>query len=320
MATVEEDLVAKIKVLNETIWEDRARGPKLQGWLDNFADDKLGVPSERLHALHLLSQFMYFGSREMRALLKALYRDLFRYPIIARLRRENGDTTDSSFLKEGFSKELRRTRFLGMGNPSESGCHLLYYFRQENGLPKGLFINSHEIFKRYGQSAPVQVRDPDIDRYVFVDDFCGSGDQARGYSVDLLQDLKTAKPGAHVVYHVLFATATGLEDVRTQTGFDSVECLIELDESFKCFGGSSRYFVKRLKGIDRTFSETTCRNHGGRLYPFHPLGHRDGQLLIGFHHNTPDNTLPVFWHDEPSGPDWTPIFRRYPKNYGWSVK
>ena len=39
---------------------------------------------------------------------------------------------------------------------------------------------------------------------------------------------------------------------------------------------------------------------------------RNGQLLIGFHHNVPDNTLPILWFDSPNA-DWRPIFRRYPK-------
>lgn len=32
------------------------------------------------------------------------------------------------------------------------------------------------------------------------------------------------------------------------------------------------------------------------------------------HHNTPDNTLPIIWFDEDKSM-WTPIFRRYNKNY-----
>lgn len=55
-----------------------------------------------------------------------------------------------------------------------------------------------------------------------------------------------------------------------------------------------------------------CQTYGARLWPAFPLGYRDGQLMIGFHHNTPDNTLPVLWFDRPN-PPWTPMFRRYHK-------
>ena len=38
--------------------------------------------------------------------------------------------------------------------------------------------------------------------------------------------------------------------------------------------------------------------------PADALGFEDSQLLIGFHHNTPDNTLPIIWFDEPGGVPW----------------
>ena len=45
----------------------------------------------------------------------------------------------------------------------------------------------------------------------------------------------------------------------------------------------------------------------------HALGFEDSQLLLGFHHNIPDNTLPIMWFDGPDRVPWKPIFRRYPK-------
>ena len=38
------------------------------------------------------------------------------------------------------------------------------------------------------------------------------------------------------------------------------------------------------------------------------LGYRDSQLLIGFQHNTPDNTLPIIWYDEQAGRPGNPSF------------
>jgi len=46
------------------------------------------------------------------------------------------------------------------------------------------------------------------------------------------------------------------------------------------------------------------------------LGWGDCQLLLGFYHNTPDNTLPVIWYDEDEI-NWYPIFRRYNKKYNF---
>jgi hypothetical protein len=313
--SLRQKLFDKIQVLNKTIWEERTRKPEVESWLTNFSDSTSDVNTERLHALYLLSHFMYFGSRPMRELMKALYRDLYKYPVIAAIRRAHADTTDTTLIKNLFEQDLYSTRFIGVGNPSESGCHLLYYFRQENGLPKDLFIHTHEIFTRYGRTGPVALRDPDVKRYVFIDDLCGSGEQAVGYSEDILEDLKTQNPDAIAAYCVLFATVDGIQRVKAHTRFDSAQAVFELDDSFKCFGPRSRYFVRPIRGIDRTIAETMCHRYGTRLDPGQPLGFDDCQMLIGFHHNIPDNTLPVIWHTGRPGTPWKPIFRRYPKLY-----
>lgn len=306
-----DDLKRTIKILNERIWENKATWPTVEAWLANFVGAKDNVEVEKLHALYLLAQFHYFGARETRALLRALFRDIYRYPIIERIRKQNNDTIDEDLIKDLFLQELQATRFLGVGNPSESGTHLLYYFRQENGLPKNLFINSHELFKQAG-AADRNIRTPSIRRYVFLDDLCGSGQQAATYSKELLVDLKRLEPKASVAYYVLFATTSALSHIRDKTLFDEVSCVFDLDPSFKCFEEGSRYFSEDDNGIDRQKARDICLHYGERLWLDHPLGYRDSQLLIGFHHNTPDNTLPVIWFDEPGSP-WRPIFKRYPK-------
>jgi hypothetical protein len=308
-------LMGKIKTLNEAIWENRANEPAIKEWLDNFSASGASGPDERMHALFLLSNFMFFGDKQIRGLLRALYRDLYRYPIIRGIRRNNGDTLDGKLIERMYREELSKTRFLGVGNPSESGCHLLYYFRQENNLPKDLFIHTHEIFARSGAGGTSQLRDDGVSRYVFIDDFCGSGKQGTAYSRDLVEDIKRLKPDVSVGYYVLLATQKGINKVRNETKFDPAKAIYELDASFRCFSADSRYFHDKPSEIDPVFSEQMCRTYGQRLMrdPADALGFDDSQLLVGFHHNTPDNTLPIMWFDEPQGAPWKPIFRRYPK-------
>lgn len=321
MVDLKEKYIANIKTLSETIWEGQATQPLVDDWLENFKEDVDGSPSERLHALCLLSQFMYFGSRQIRELLKALFRDSYKYPIIESIRKANKDTTDADLLSSKFKEELHKTRFLGVGNPSESGSHLLYYFRQENQLPKELFIHSYQIFKRHGKSKSPTIRFPDVKRYVFIDDFCGSGKQAKTYSNDILKDIKSiTRKNISFEYYMLFSTKTGLKEISEKTLFDKPKTVFELDDSYKCFGRKSRYFFENNDAIDKSFAKKMCTFYGKILNPSDPLGFKDSQLLIGFHHNTPNNTLPIIWHDEPTGPKWTPIFRRYPKIYDWEVK
>lgn len=317
---LKDQLFRKIKSLNDTIWEGRANRPMVLEWLNNFQPDDLTSPhSERLHALYLLGQFMYFGAREIRESLRAVYRDLYKYPIVDAIRRKNSNTCDAKFIEEEFKNHLQSTRFIGIGNPSESGNHLLYYFRQENGLPSNLFIHSHQIFNRYGGKEPPTLRNTAVRRYVFLDDFCGSGTQALKYSNDIVQDIKALDASVEVDYYMIFATDHGRDFVKRNTLFDHAECVLELDDTFKCFGPTCHYFLEGYASIDKAFALTTCRSYGLRLCPTHPLGYQDCQLLIGFHHNTPDNTLPIFWYDEPTGLPWTPIFKRYMKYNSWGV-
>jgi hypothetical protein len=94
-----EELMKKIKFLHDTVWEQRTPRPLVDEWLANFAQDTAGHQhSEPLHALYLLSHFMYFGAREMRELLRSVFRDLYRYPIIREIRITHNDTTDEDFM------------------------------------------------------------------------------------------------------------------------------------------------------------------------------------------------------------------------------
>jgi hypothetical protein len=309
MTDIVEDLYRKIKVLNEQIWESRATVPQIERWLENYTGAFETIETERQQALFLLSHFMYFGDKETRELLRSLYRDSYKYPIIRSIRQEAGDTDDVAFIEQRFEGELLRTRFLGVGNPAESGTHLLYYYRQENELHKSQFINSHEIFTY--SSTSVSLRDPQIVRYVFIDDLAGSGTQAHQYSKSLVETIKKLKPDARVSYHVMFATSEALTFIRANTSFDDVSAVFTLDPSFKCFDSTSRYFRNEAPATHanaRSFAEY----YGRAICSGHPLGFKAGQLLLGFHHNTPDNTLPIFWVDTET-PPWHPIFRRYPK-------
>lgn len=326
---LEEELFRKILILNEIAWENKVKKPSILIWLNNFSNSK-----EKLHALFIISQFMYFGSRQVRTLLNALYRDMYKYPKIEQIRKQNGDSVDSALINSKFKEQLDRTRFLGVGNPSESGVHLLYFFRQENKLAKKLFIHGHEIFRRNTTTKELELNDGTVDHYVFIDDFCGSGTQAVRYTKRIVEDLKKLIPSAKVDYLTLFATLGGKEFVKRDTQFDHVDSVFALDDSFRCFHDRSRYFHKAPALIDKDFAEALCKRKGKELMTIicklegigstmidacaeqHALGFDDSQLLLGFHHNTPDNTLPIIWFDEKEYFSWSPIFRRYNKNYG----
>lgn len=305
----------KLKALSETVWADKIELPMITQWLENFRGEVGPVEEERHHALHLLQSFMYFGIEEIRELVRVFYRDTFRYPIIQELRESQGNTANSQALEDEFRKTLNtNTRFIGVGRPSESGTHLLYYVRQENDLPVELFCNLEHIFV-FEPNKPPMLRDLNITRFVFFDDFCGSGEQVKDYLAQIAASIRSQvkTPKLSLCYFPLFATTWGLEEIRKLDIFTEVRAVLEFDSSYQAFSGNSMYFERAAEQfVDKQFSEKLFRHYGSKLWPQHPVGYRSGQLLTAFFHNTPDNVLPPFWcvcHD----PHWTSIFHRYRK-------
>lgn len=311
----EDDLLDRIMILSEGVWENRIRRPDIEAWLRNFNGDVFSPQRERILAIVLLAHFTYFGDRELRVMLRSLYRDLFRYPLIQSIRTEQGGTTDPTVVNRAFQSARARTRFLGMGNPSESGAHLLYYFRQENRLPKSLFVHQHEVLRAAPRHKVPSIDIPNLDRLIFIDDVLGSGQQALEYSEKILTNYREAAEHEgrrlSIHYYVLFAKQAGL-DVARNGLFDEVNAVHILDESESAFSPTSRLLANLTNDISIDDLKTFARHYGEKVLAGHGLGYRNGQMLLGFHHNIPDNTLPIFWMDE-LGPHWQALFPRYQK-------
>lgn len=321
-----DKLMSKIYAYYQTIWREKWKEgtDQAEDWLGNFSDADLEkLDKEKINMLYLLSKFMYFGNDELRQLLISLYRDLFRYPIVASIRRANSNTTDAAFINKEFQKELNATRFLGIGNPSDSGVHVLYYFRQECKLSKQYFINTSDIFttNKITEDLPdgkkrtylkSEITDKKIKRYIFIDDFCGSGSQATLYLKNLVENIKFENKDIEVNYLMLFGTEFGVNEVRKLNVFNTVEAVFTIDETFKAFSDDSRYYkIIPDDVIDKDFSKLTAVKYGTPLFN-PPLGYGNCELLLGLYHNTPDNSLPIFWSEEN---EWQPIFKRYHKIY-----
>jgi hypothetical protein len=315
-----EPFIAKLMVLSEQLWEGRVERLDIEHWLANFTGRATDVDTERAHALVLLSHVMYFAERELRELLRALFRDHYRYRVVQDIRAKLGGASNVEDIHRGFDVALGRTRFLALGNPAESGTHLLYWFRQENRLSRELFVHPFELADRSLADPAATLSDPTIDRLVFVDDFCGSGAQAVRMASALLPLLRrlasTSGVSLDISYLVLFANAKGIAHVRDQRQFDCVETVFEMDDSYKAFSERARQFTAVPAGISKETARAIAETYGKTLSARWPLGFKDGQLLLAFHHNIPNNSLPILWAGQPEQEGWHAIFRRFPKYYG----
>lgn len=298
----------KIKILHETAWRDKwqSQGDQYHLWLENFKEE------EKIFAMFLLSKFMYFDNETIRELMRRVYEDLYRRPIIYQIRKGRGNTTDKSIIEGEFKKNLNRTRFLSIGNPSESSAHLLYFFRQENRLERDMFINAHQLYTHTteGDLLIAKTVVENIDRIVVLDDFCGSGTQATAFDGEFVVNLKKDKPDIEIDYFSLFAIENGLNKIKN-LHYNKAEAIFVLDDTYKCFSKDSRFFDVKEEDI-KTHCRTLCNKYGRKLEPKNPLGYKNGQMLLGFHHNTPNNSLPVFWSEKKS---WNSIFKRFVKIY-----
>ena len=313
---VESRLLEKVKILNQLLWEGRANRPAVEQWLENFNGAYTSSDVERRHALYLLSKFLYFGRIEIRELLRAMFRDLIQQPLTSQGRKHLADQNDFAKAHQSFLRELERTRVLGLGNPSESAAYMLYNFRSVNRLPTELFPNFYELFAKALNSSDNEWLNTEVRRIIFVDDFCGTGVQAVELSSKYLPIITqaTENTGLSVEkwYLTTLATSSGLAYVRANTLFDYVASVSELDDSYRAFEPGAQLFADPPQGITGSTAEGLARYYGERLFPSHPIGYGNSQLLVGFHHNVPNNTLPIFWFDE-EDPLWSPIFPRISK-------
>lgn len=237
-----------------------------------------------------------------------------------RIRRNFKNTKDVPLLRKQYQDQLAATRFVGLGNPAESGAHLLYVFRQVNGLPKDYFADLLSAFAskpsrtRAGE-IEYKIRDASVNRIVFFDDIVGSGTQARQYLSEELNRIRAGDPNFELSFLSLFATTEGLERLNVPELFDGrATCLFELDSSFRAFSVDARYFADSPAWFNAVDFQAMARQYGASLQPRLPVGYKDGQLLLAFAHNTPDNTLPIFW-DQGTRTQWHPIFPRFDKKY-----
>ena len=316
MSPETEPLYAKIKTLNEFLWESRTPRTAVNEWLNNFRGSIASKPVEQVNALYLLSKFLYFGDREVRALLRAMFQDLIRNPLTVKARTGLDNCNDFTAIHQAFIGELNRTKFAALGGPSESGTHILYQFRQENSLPTNAFPNIGDLVTGPLNNPSTKWVNPDVDRVIFIDDFCGTGQQVGELGRVAIPLLRQAARNIgielEIWYLTLLATNDGLANVERTTLFQQVGTLSVLDETYRAFGSKSQWFIDPPDYVDKKICEKIMTYYGFRIFRQAPLGYGSCQLLLGFRHNVPDNTLPVIWRENVS-PWWRPIFPRSQK-------
>jgi len=312
-----DKLKSRILTLADWAWEGYPLWPNINNWLQNFKGlTGNTIEQEQIHALFILSEFLFFGSKQIRALLHALFRDHFLIPLIQKIRENNDNTRDLNKINDILKKEIGITRFLGIGDPSESGGHLLYFFRQENNLPPSIFWEKLNILKTIKDTKGklvTELTDPEISRYVFIDDMCGTGKKIITHLKKLLSEINIIDNKIEFYYLTLFGTVSGLERIRKETLFkENCTAIFELDTTYRLLSNNSRYIGNCPKIINKNIIFKIVKHYGIKLWRKFPCGYGNSQLILGMHHNIPNNTIPIIWYEDENN-TWTPIFKRYVK-------
>jgi len=272
-----ESIYKKIMDLNDLVWENKA-ADRLEGWLGNFKKEE-----EQKIALYLLSKFTYYNESEIKSLMRTSYK-LLENKVFLDLKGKMN--LDDEYVVE------KNCYFVGTWeNPVKSGAHLLYHFAKINGLPEDLFKNTIDDI-------------PKSAKYViFFDDMAGSGRQASSFWFNRVVRERKSLVNTKFYYLVLVANEKGISYILNKTGLPVIPSVV-LDRRYEIFSNNSIYFTN--DNFKRK-AAAMCKKYGESLLPGDGLGFNNSQLLIGFHHNVPDNTLPIIWSEEN---EWNPIFPR----------
>ena len=268
------------------VWENNIGEIEIDQWRDNFKGEFSGLSEERRTADELLVNFIYYNAKEIEFLCKAVF-SMFRQEVLRNLVL-TGTPLDNA--NKDLTDYIAGCRFVGVGRPSESGYHLLYHLRQQNSLPVDQF-NVRRI-------------DNGVHSLIFFDDFLGTGDSAiETWKSKEYVAMRKRLTSLNSYLMVLVAARAAVSRIEDETEM-KVICPQVLDEEYRVFSARSLIFPERDR---RASARKICELYGMRLAPDSPLGYGDAQLLIGFHHNVPDNTLPVVWSNAHG---WQPLIKR----------
>lgn len=262
-------------------------GPSnVRAWLEQFESN-----TERRLAFKLVENIDFYGEARIREKLRTVHDAIKR------------ETIHSIKSGERFRRDVLISAF---GTVSKSGSTYVRIYASENN------ITSHCV-KTYSELRKAISTDEQVKALVFIDDLIASGETLIQHLKDLnndLGDLLTQR-SVVVVVGIICGISAGIENIQrfiddTKFSFKIIlkACDI-IQESQKAFSNNSIIFDE----AEKSKALIMARKHGSKLQSRHPLGYGDGQLLIIFKDNCPNNTLPIIWGTA-NDPKWIPLFKR----------
>ena len=281
----QDQMIDRIKQISLSAWDNYLEMNTLRAWLNNFKGDALGSAiAEQVLALWIVQNFVLYTDRDVRAMCKNLWWKYIHHLLESY---EKEDFMGGASTEEKYAYIVNNTIIQPLGNCSGSGTNIAYFFRQSNGIAASHFdLSSKDGKYRY---------------LVLIDDATLSGRQAE----ENLEHYRNIT-GKEKLIITLISTQKAKDYLK---GKATLISSVELDEKSKCFSENSYVFARKREWQELT--KKMCKYYGGKIDPYNSLGYRNGQYILGFYYNIPNNSLPILWGTLNK---WTPLFIRYYSN------
>lgn len=191
-----------------------------------------------------------------------------------------------------------------LGPFGKSGAFYARLFADENRIYNAKVVERTELISRMGSAQSPRV-------VIFVDDFVGTGDQARDFFGNLDREFGDhfRRDGGRGYLLVIAGVQGSIKGVvsflRDRNMNISVHACNPLGPEDKAFSESRSLFSSKN---DRLHAKAIAENYGRELVSDAPLGYGDCELLVVFDQKCPNNSLPILWSDNGG---WKPLFPRH---------
>ena len=282
---------------------DNVTIPQLNAWLANFDEEG------QKYALSLLNYFIYYSEVDVKRLCwYALTNVVFRGHIVNVERTHDFLCRNESLLNE-LKERIKETYvvpLLSEGNPTESGNAIARLYTTTGLIAETQVIRPEQMSSCIDQGV--------CKRFLFVDDFLGSGDQldsfwnkpclpsGNGKDIESCADIAAKHTNISFEYVTLVATAYGLQNAALLTPSLRIHYCEQLSDEYRVFSDQSVYFRnENERKACKAYLETLCYSRN-----IHMWGYKGLDFAIAFHHGTPDSCLPIFWEENDS---WARLFK-----------
>ena len=268
-----------------------------------------GSPITTTHVRAWLDQFEYNTEQKlMFNLLKNIR--FYDLPKIKEAFRSLHSTVQESIAQKGGVRSAdRRDRrddilLSNFGSLAQSGSSYARIYANENKI----YVDNAVSFDKISD---VLEEKSHIKAIVFVDDIIASGNSAV-YSLNTLNEICGELLEKQEV-KIFISAICGLDHIGIENLENAIKnvpfeaevivsyLLIERDQ---CFSPVSEVFGS---SDERERAKRIVLEYGRSLIRKYPLGYKNSQLLVAFHDNCPNNTLPILWCESRK---WIPLFKR----------